>query len=344
MRKRGTLYYVFLFVIAAIYSCSKEYSIEGLAPSDGYLVKDINGSCNLIVVNGTYMIGKTLSDSNFLQVRVHVNKAGRYNISSPVTNGYSFSSEGRFTDTGIVIVKLAGKGKPINTGADDITVQYDSSFCAATIQVRDTLQNVVLTTNPDHFPLGNVNRWSYDDLTFPGDSVVRSTTGTAVPNGSTHWKMNDYISFYPANNARYFSRVNNDYYQYADVSSFTSYVEFSPTIYDDINFLREGLKTNDSWYSKTFTGHISLGIDIMSLRFHYTCLDADATLVINNKTFIHVYKVQSIPEIGLQGQSLLPSGEVTTSYFAKGVGLIYSERFNTVLTHGQLQIKSWVVQ
>ena len=343
MRGKSIPYYLLLSWLVILASCAKEYSIEGLQHSEGYLVKDANNDCSLITVSGTYVLGHLLSDSNYLQVQVHVGKTGRYTITSPDINGYSFSARGQFADTGIVQVTLAGSGKPITPGTDIFTIQYDSSFCQAAITVQDTLPNVVLTTNPDHFPLADENKWSYDDLTFPGDSVVRSTTGTVTQNGTPHWKMNDYISFYPANNARYFLRTGNNYLQYSDVSSFTSYVEFSPTIYDDVNFLKEGLHTGDTWYSSTWTGHISLGIQIMSLRFHLTCLDAEAVLTINNQSFRHVYKVELIPEMAEQGQPLVPTGEVITSYYAKGVGLIYAERFNTVLTHGQLRIRNWVV-
>jgi len=341
---RVFLIYNLLFgALGLISSCAKEYSIEGRPVAVGYLVKDNSGNCSLTTVSGTFYLGKNLGDTNFLLVQVHINKPGSFSITSPVLNGYSFHLSGEFTDTGTHQVKIPAEGKPLQTGANIFSLRFDTSYCEATVTVLDTLLNVVQTTNPEHFPLASNNRWSYDDLTFPGDSVVRSTTGTATQNGAPHWKMNDYISFYPANNARYFSRTGNDYFQYADVSSFTSYVEFSPTIYDDVNFLKEGIKTGDSWTSNQWTGHISLGIEIMSLQLQYTCLDADAVLTVNNKTFVHVYKVKMVPMLAQQGHPLVPTGEVTTAWFAKGVGLIYSERFNTVLTHGELRLKSWIV-
>jgi hypothetical protein len=49
------------------------------------------------------------------------------------------------------------------------------------------------------------------------------------------------------------------------------------------------------------------------------------------------------PEWADPGQNLVATGEIHTSYYAKGVGLIYRESFNGILTHPELQIRSWVV-
>jgi hypothetical protein len=53
---------------------------------------------------------KDLTADNYVDIQVRVLKAGNYNISTDTKNGFSFLSEGKFTDTGIVNVKLAGEG------------------------------------------------------------------------------------------------------------------------------------------------------------------------------------------------------------------------------------------
>jgi hypothetical protein len=107
--------------------------------------------------------------------------------------------------------------------------------------------------------------------------------------------------------------------------------------------LKEDTHSGDIWNSTTFTGRITVGIDEKSLRYVFTCIDADATVVLNGRTFLHVIKIAMSPEWADPGQNLVATGEIHTSYYAKGVGLIYRESFNGIRTHPELQIRSWVV-
>jgi hypothetical protein len=258
-------------------------------------------------------------------------------------NGYSFAASGRFADTGMTTVKLSAKGRPLVSGTDLFNLRYDSSFCQVEVAVRDTLVNVVATTNPDHFPLAKNNRWSYDDLSYPPDSIVRSIGGSIVMNASTYYVMDDYISFFPATNQSYYRRTGSDYFEYVAVSIFTSALDYSPTLYDDLNFLKENCHTGDTWYSNTYTGTTSLGYQVLVLRYLFSCTDGDGTAVINGKTFLHVCKMQMIPEVADVGAALTPTGEIHTAWYAKGVGLIYGEFFNGIRTHPEQQIRSWVI-
>src|SRR5262249_45226336 len=133
------------------------------------------------------------------------------------------------------------------------------------------------------------------------------------------------------------------YLEYAPVSTYTDVIDYAPTIFDDLPILKEDAHTGDTWHSATFTGRITVGIDEKSLRFLYTCIDADATVVLNGRTFLHVIKIAMSPEVADPGQNLVATGEIHTSYYAKGVGLIYRELFNGIRTHPELQIRSWVV-
>ena len=337
------VYHCFLFLIllqALFYSCAKEYSFEG-GLSSGYLIKDSGNNCSLITIAGNYIEAKALSDSNFLNVQVYVRKAGAFTIATNRINGYSFKASGAFNDTGTIQVKIPGTGKPLAPGTNVFTLQYDSSLCEVAITVADTLINVVQTTNPDHFPLAGNNHWSYDDLSYPGDSVIETITGNVPQNGIAHYVQGQYISFYPATNQNYYRKTGSDYYAYVAVSTFTSALDYAPSIYDDMNFLKENLHTGDSWYSNTYSGRTSLGVQVLVLRYLFRCMDADATVMINGKTFLHVYKIQMIPEVAEPGANPTATGEIHTAYYAKGIGLIYSAFFNTILTHPELQIRSW---
>src|SRR5689334_10934622 len=100
--KRTAALCLFLALILVSFSCKKEYSYEGGAPSAGYLVRGSANDCKLITTSGNYIVGHQLADSNFLQVQVHITRAGRYSVTSDQVNGYSFSSSGTFKDTGLV--------------------------------------------------------------------------------------------------------------------------------------------------------------------------------------------------------------------------------------------------
>ncbi|HEV8282806.1 MAG TPA: hypothetical protein VGQ09_00775 [Chitinophagaceae bacterium] len=340
---RGLVLYCFVLVLlASLYSCKKEYSYEGGPLSSGYLVKDLNNNCTG-TLKGNYIVGKNLTDSNFLELEIYVSKAGSYNIQSDHINGYSFAGSGSFADTGIISIKLPTNGRPLNQGTNLFSIQYDSSTCQVVVNVQDSLMNVIQTTNPDHFPLAENNRWSYDDLSYPPDSIVKTIRGFAVLNTATYYVMDDYISFFPATNQSYYRKSGFDYLEYAAVSTYTSALDYSPTLYDDLVFLKENCRTGQKWYSNTYTGTTSFGYQVLVLRYLFQCIDADANVVINGKTFLHVCEIQMIPEVADVGASLKATGEIHTAYYAKGVGLIYREFFNGIRTHPELQIRSWLV-
>ena len=336
-------YLVLALILVSCDSCKKEYSYEGGPLASGYLVKDSTRDCSLITILGNYVVGKELTDSNSLEVQVHVTRAGRYSVTSDHLNGYSFTSSGIFTDTGSRLIKLYADGSPAWSGTNLFTLTYDSSICQVQVTVLDTFLNVVQTSNPDHFPLGGNDRWVYDDLSYPGDSIIRTPAGDTMINGIIYRVLNEFISFFPATNQIDYRKAGSSYLEHAAVSIYTHALDFAPTIYDDLVFLKEDCQTGDSWNSKTFTGRISLGIDVMSLRYLFRCVDADATVVINGKTFLHVIKMQMTPEVANPGENLNATGEIHTSYYAKGVGLIYRESFNGIRTHPEMQIRSWVV-
>jgi len=333
----------FVILLLSFYSCKKEYSYEGGPLSFGYLVRDLSNNCNLITPAGNFIVGRNLTDSNFLQALVHVNRKGPYNIKSDKINGYSFAASGSFSDTGLALVKLFATGKPLNLGTNLFTLQYDSSDCQVQITVGDSLVNIVTSTNPDHFPLAENNRWVYDDLSYPGDSIIRTITGKQIQNSATYYVTDDYISFFPATNQSYYRRVDSSYLEYAAVSIYTSALDYSPSLYDDLNFVKENCRTGQTWYSTTYSSTTSFGYQVLVLRYLFRCIDADATVVINGKTFLHVFKMEMVPEVANVGGSLKATGEIHTAYYARGIGLIYSEFFNGIRTHPELQIRSWIV-
>ncbi|MBI1341869.1 MAG: hypothetical protein GC171_02925 [Terrimonas sp.] len=324
-------------------ACKKDYSFEGGKKAVGHLFNNINNKCSSISVSGSYSKGKSLSDSNYLTVLVYVEKTGNYKVETDRVNGFSFLATGKFQDTGLVTLKLPGSGKPLLAGDYHFRITFNHSECEFTISVQDALHNANAGVNPDHFPLTDNSHWNYEDLIFPGFEIERTVTGNLFLNGSNHQVMNEFKNFYPATNQQFYRKSGNDYFRYTSLSAFTSALNFSPSLYDELNFLKENIAKGYSWYSPSYSGRTSLGVDIYTLRYHFICADNDATLVIDSTLFSHIYTIRMIPEVASPGSNLLPTGEIHTYYYAKGIGLVYEDSFNGLLPHPVLRIKNWVV-
>jgi hypothetical protein len=333
-RRRGHCFFL-CFLLITLYSCKKEYSYEGGPPSSGY--------CTNIIVSGSYQVGKDLTDSNFLSVQLYIASVGNYNITSDTVNGFSFGGSGNIIDTGITELHLAAHGKPLKPGNSLLTVRYDSSQCQVQIAVADTLNNITQTGNTDLFPLAHNNVWVYDDLSYPRDSIVETIRGDTVLSSASHFIANSFISFFPANNESYYRKLGSDYFGYEAVSTFTSALDYAPTIYDDMNFLKDDCKAGQKWYTPIYTGRTALAFQELQLCYIFSCIAADVTATVNGKVFQHVYKVEMRPEVADIGKPLQQTGEIHTSYYARGIGLIYREFFNTIRTHPELQIRWWKV-
>lgn len=93
-------------------------------------------NCSSIVVNGNYVKGVVLNSSNTIQISVNVSVAGSFSITTPETNGISFSASGNLS-LGTQTITLMGTGAP--TVNDDFTITINSNspsgntVCTATI-------------------------------------------------------------------------------------------------------------------------------------------------------------------------------------------------------------------
>jgi hypothetical protein len=446
MKTIAHIFSAFIPIFIIFFSCQKEHSYEGNFISSGYLVKDAGNNCTAITVAGPYIAGKKLTDSNFIQVQVHVTKPGSYNIRTDTLSGFSFSAAGSFADTGNILVNLAGHGNPAAKGTALFTVNYSSSECSITVPVADSaiiaayslqgspnacmsdtvlgsyikgivtdtsekiivtlnvttpgsysittntvngyrfsgsgilsaagLQTVILyasgipvnagtdvfnitggtsscsfsntvytplviTANPDHFPLTSNSYWNYDDLFNKGDTVGRVIADTVTKNGNVYEIMQENPGA-GGSNQYYYRKQGSDYYEYAAVDKYTSSFQYSPTLYADINFLKEGLSTGDSWYSTQFSAAATFG-QVILCQYFFICKNANAAVVVNGKAFTNVYIITMQPQIASVGYTPGPTGELYTFYYAKGVGLIYSSKANMYYTQPEMQIRNWVV-
>ncbi|MCJ7935656.1 MAG: hypothetical protein MUW56_19025 [Chryseobacterium sp.] len=100
------------------YYNSEENSWKSLCGSMGNAKFTMD--CDTVSVNGNYIEGNSLNDSNYvLYTVVNVTKPGLYSMQTNTVNGYSFSAQGVFTSAGNTTIKLTGQGKPAAAAAAD---------------------------------------------------------------------------------------------------------------------------------------------------------------------------------------------------------------------------------
>ncbi|MDP9229734.1 MAG: hypothetical protein M3O67_03555 [Bacteroidota bacterium] len=134
--KRSLVYTLIFFSVLSLFSCKKETSFENSgAKAAGSLQSDITDECLPKTVIGTYIAGKALNDSNYIQVDVNVTNPGSYTITTDTTNGYSFNSTGTFSASGTNTITLKAKGTPLTAGTNLFVISFDSSFCLIQVAV-----------------------------------------------------------------------------------------------------------------------------------------------------------------------------------------------------------------
>jgi len=145
---------LFLIVALAVFliiACQKEYSCENCIPhySHGAL-QDSVGQCLGIIVAGVFIKNTQVDTSNYIYVRVKVDSAGVYNISTDTVNGFYFSGTGVFSNSGITTVRLSCHGTPVNIGVDIFTAKYDTSECKFVVTTTSGTKAVfTLNGSPD---------------------------------------------------------------------------------------------------------------------------------------------------------------------------------------------------
>jgi hypothetical protein len=124
-------------------TCTKEYSYEGGAQHSTavYTLNAANGICTGSLVSGDYNISNPLNTTDTVQVEVDVITIGTYAIKTNSVDGFSFSLSGKFTETGIQTLTLAGSGTPAAAGSFDFKASGES-VCSFTVEVKEALKAV----------------------------------------------------------------------------------------------------------------------------------------------------------------------------------------------------------
>lgn len=109
-----------VLVLIAFNSCDKEMSKEigednTQGSQSGTAVFTLDGSpfaCSTPLINGDYVIGQALDNTNSVIINVNVTTVGTYIISTGLINGIQFTGQGTFTTTGTQTISLFGTGTP----------------------------------------------------------------------------------------------------------------------------------------------------------------------------------------------------------------------------------------
>ena len=295
-------------------------------------------ACMIDTVFGDYLKSITLNNSSYVKIGVDVTTKGSYTILTNAVNGYSFSGSGLFTTTGIQTVTLTASGTPLIEGANLFTIIAGASTCTFSVNVL----NPVEVKNNDHFPLTYNSYWTYDDLLSPGDTLKRNITDSVVTGGNLYKILEEKPMV--AASVQYFCRKEGDnYYEYGSVDKYTASVKFIPQLNGEILFLKENLVSGSAWTSDEYIGTITGGQSIY-LQYDFFCVDANATVTINGKTFINVYKIVMMPMV--RSAITYPysgTSEIRELYYAKGVGLIYAKATNLGFSLLEFQIRNSLV-
>jgi hypothetical protein len=317
--------------------CNIAVQVADSAHIAAYSLQGSPDACMSDTVLGSYIKGIALDTSEKIIVTLNVTSPGSYYISTNTVNGYNFSGSGTLTSAGIQTIVLSASGSPINPGTDVFKVTGGSSSCSFSNIVYTP---VIVTANTDHFPLTASSYWNYDDLFNAGDTIGRAITDTITENGNVYEIMKEHFSAGDSN--LYYRKQGADYYEYAEVDKYTNAFRYAPVIYADINFLKENLNTGDSWYSTQYSGTATFG-QVILFQYYFVCRNANAAVVVNGKAFTNVYIIVMQPEVSAVGYTPGPTAEKYTFYYAKGIGLIYSEEANLYYTQPEMQIRNWVV-
>ncbi|HEX7847277.1 MAG TPA: hypothetical protein VF476_15865 [Chitinophagaceae bacterium] len=290
------------------------------------------GNCSVTNQAGTYTALTAVTSANTVTLAVNVTTIGTYNITTTAVNGITFSSGPQtFTTTGNQTVVLTASGTPAAAGTSTITVTQGSSTCTFPITVNAALSN-------DYFPRTTNSNWSYEWDDVANDSAFRRTNSTISAGGNTYNVF--MIRFDPSgfDSSGYYRKSGGTYYERLDIGSF---IGFDDPQWVEYIFLKDDQAQGHNWKSAAFTGNFTdpgppPTTQSFSLRFSYTILQKDVTIsqttstgtVSYNNVIVveEKYELQVAPGIWQDVTDIVGYGK---SYYARGIGLIKYEAFDT---------------
>lgn len=308
-------------------------------PADpaAFILSGAPAQCMNALVGGVFIKGVATDTSNKVKIGLVVTTPGAYTITTNTVNGYSFSGSGSLAAAGLQFVTLAATGTPLTPGTDNFTVTAGASSC----NFNNTVSSSVTVINNDYFPLTNNSFWTYDNTSYPNDSIERKIIDTATRNGHVYKVMDERIPF-RGHQQLFFRKDGSDYHEYASVDKYTGSVTYSPSLLADIPFLKENIVAGDAWMSAEFSATASFG-QVILIRYSFSCVAANSTASINGNNFVNVHKLRMRPEIRSLSGPWGGTFEVYDLYYAKGVGLIYVKKARNNFVESEQFLRRWQV-
>lgn len=303
--------------------CQKELSFENgqpLTAATGTL-KDTLGNCMPITVNGKYVRGAALSDSNTVVIRVNFSSPGSYNISTDSADGFSFSSSGIMTDSGLQSITLKGTGTPVSAQLTNFAIAFDSSVCMFSVTVFDS-SIVAPVTSGDYFPTTDSSNWTYGLNTDPtgGDTLH---TAVALTNQTISGAIyRTFISTAPGiADSSFYRKGGGLYYQYGDLNDVQ--------VYDTVNnkveyiFLKDTEPVSSTWESPEVDATLGSIAGKAKIKFTIEGKDITTTLGANSiDSVLQVKREYMFAPAAAGGYATIVTAQF---YYAKNIGFIKAE-------------------
>jgi len=280
-----------------------------------YTLQGNGGDCMNATPAGTFTQGVALTSANKITIQVSVTNVGTWNITTPSVTGFSFSGSGTFTATGVQSITLTASGTPTASGTQVFPVTVGTSSCSFSIPV---VAGTAPPLSGDYFPVTQNSYWTYDDGAG-SDTIKTTVSGTATVGGKNYQRFITTYELGPPNDTAFYRKddATGFYYTVVDTSAFSGLVTFTQATLD-VLFLKNSLTTGATWnadFSAKFQGQP------VTVRFKFTCTNANTSVAANGKTYTNVYHITSLVQVGLVGNF----SDISTPqdiYYAKGVGLV----------------------
>lgn len=162
--------------------------------------------CSTSKAMGSYVKGKELTNSNYLNIAVNVTKPGNYTISGTTANGYNFYGTGVFLNTGTQTIQIPGQGTPQNIQTDNVSLEangtavtctpaisiavlspagtYTMSCGTATVNGVYKVGTALTASNTITLPVNVATLGSYTVTTNTVDGISFSGSGTFTSTGN----------------------------------------------------------------------------------------------------------------------------------------------------------------
>jgi hypothetical protein len=295
----------FIFIIGG---CIKEYSLERNSLTGSISLgslKDSLGNCQGIEIKGKYYADSTLTDSNFVLVKVNITNPGKYVTGTDTSNGFWFRDSG-YVIPGLQTIKLKGFGKPILPLNTAFTVNYNNTVCTFEISLAAILPPNIIR---DYFPTEVGSNWGYNVSGSSDTLHVDATSKDSVIGGNTFRVFIGKQNLVP-NDTAYYRKNSGNYYRYAALDANSPKVE--------ILFLKDNQPILSQWESPisntTYQGVAT------QVKMRFTILAMNTTVTVNGNSIDSVIKVQNDLQYKVFG--VYTTAVTFNTFFAKNIGLI----------------------